>query len=262
MVIQAPMSCLACKQVQLFTGGHGSTVKLSRYTPVSPAVQSTRFQSTAQGSESSVDAMEESGGTLTDRCIRVLRVVAGPLVKRTVLIGSARTMYECCVEGMNFEEFFEACELPDTFQSWFVILHLHIWMCLVRLKTEGKDGRYLYRKLVEMMWHDVEERIKNLGTIDSTVVRDNLRVLLKQFYGLTIALDEGLLCDDTVLATALWRNLFYNKKETDAEVLARLVEYVRKNVQHLETYSREHLLFRGGKFTWLPFKEQDELKSV
>jgi len=28
--------------------------------------------------------MEESGGTLTDRFIRVLRVVAGPLVKRTV----------------------------------------------------------------------------------------------------------------------------------------------------------------------------------
>ena len=24
-----------------------------------------------------------------------------------VLVGSARTMYECCVEGMNFEEFFE-----------------------------------------------------------------------------------------------------------------------------------------------------------
>ena len=36
-------------------------------------------------------------------------------------------------------------------------------MCLVRLKAEGKDGRYMYRKLVEMMWHDVEERMKNLG---------------------------------------------------------------------------------------------------
>ena len=36
-------------------------------------------------------------------------------------------------------------------------------MCLVRLKAEGKDGRFLYRKLVEMMWFDVEERMKNLG---------------------------------------------------------------------------------------------------
>lgn len=24
-----------------------------------------------------------------------------------VIIGSARNMYKCCVEGMNFEEFFE-----------------------------------------------------------------------------------------------------------------------------------------------------------
>lgn len=28
------------------------------------------------------------------------------------------------------------CQLPDTFQSWFLITHLHVWMCLVRLKQE------------------------------------------------------------------------------------------------------------------------------
>ena len=42
----------------------------------------------------------------------------------------------------------------------------------------------------------ISERKKNnslwvyFQTIDSVVVRDNLRVLVKQFYGLTIALDE------------------------------------------------------------------------
>ena len=36
-------------------------------------------------------------------------------------------------------------------------------MCLVRLKAEGKDGRYMYKTLVRMMWLDVEERIDNLG---------------------------------------------------------------------------------------------------
>lgn len=51
------------------------------------------------------------------------------------------------------------------------------------------------------------------------------------------------------------RNLFYNKKHTDAEVLGRLVEYVRKNVHHLENYSSEHLLFQSGKIIWLPFKQ-------
>lgn len=55
-----------------------------------------------------------------------------------------------------------------------------------------------------------------------------------------------------------FRNFFYNKKRTDAEVLGRMVEYVRKNVHHLETYSRDHLLFQSGKFTWLPFNEERE----
>lgn len=33
----------------------------------------------------------------------------------------------------------------------------------MRLKAEGKDGRYMYKTLVRMMWLDVEERIDNLG---------------------------------------------------------------------------------------------------
>ncbi|KAL9962713.1 hypothetical protein ACROYT_G031846 [Oculina patagonica] len=263
-VIQAPLSCLACRQVQLFTNEHGSQDKMTKYNLNNPATQySARFQSTAQGSETSVDAMEnklENGGTLMDRILRVLRVVAAPMVKKTVLVGSARNMYNCCVEGMNFEEFFEACELPDTLQSWFSILHLHIWMCLVRLKTEGKDGKFMFKKLVQMMWFDVEERIKNLGTIDSVVTKDTLQALVRQFYGLTIAYDEGLLCDDTVLATVLWRNLFYNKERTDAEQLARLVEYVRKNVQHLDSVSSEQILC-DGNITWLPFKEEAKVET-
>ena len=36
-------------------------------------------------------------------------------------------------------------------------------MCLVRLKEEGKDGRFMYRKLVEIMWQDVAERMKVMG---------------------------------------------------------------------------------------------------
>lgn len=255
-VIQTPLSCLACRQFHVFHNEHGVKNTMTRFTLNNVAAYNGRFQSTAQGSEGTVGAVE-NGGTWIDRIIRVLRVVAAPLVKKTVLVGGARNMYESCVEGMNFEEFFEACELPDTLQSWFLVLHLHIWMCLVRLKAEGKDGRYVYKTLVRMMWLDVEERIDNLGTIDSVQKRDTLQVLQQQFYGITIGYDEGLLCDDTVLATVLWRNLFHNKTRTDAEQLGRLVEYVRKNIQHLDSLPREHVL-QDGRITWLPLNEQAE----
>ena len=32
--------------------------------------------------------------------------------------------------------FFRVCDLPDTFQSWFLVTQLHVWMSLVRLKQE------------------------------------------------------------------------------------------------------------------------------
>lgn len=55
--------------------------------------------------------------------------------------------------------------------------------------------------------------------------------------------------------------MFYNKKSTDAEALGRLVEYVRKNVQHLETLSADHLLYGEANFSWLPFKEEQKEKD-
>lgn len=256
-IVQVPLSCLACGKVQVLQNEHEVKGIKTRFILNNASAYKRRFQSTAPGSESTVGAIEnkENGGTWIDKIIKVLKVVAAPLVNKTVLVGGARNMYECCVEGMNFEEFFEALELPDTLQSWFLVLHLHIWMCLVRLKAEGKDGRYMYKTLVRMMWLDVEERIDNLGTIDSVQKRDTLLVLQQQFNGLSIGYDEGLLCDDRVLATVLWRNLFQNKNRTDAEQLGRLVEYVRKNIQHLDSLPTEHVL-QDGRITWLPLNEQ------
>ncbi|EDO34002.1 predicted protein [Nematostella vectensis] len=161
-------------------------------------------------------------------------------------------MYKCCVEGINYEDFFRACGMPDTFQSWFLINQLHIWMCLVRLKPEGKDGQYLYRKLVSIMWQDVEARMKIMGQIDSTVVRESLHELVQEFYGLIFAYDEGLLSHDRVLAAALWRNMFHDNR-TDAVQLASMVEYVRRQVQHLDGLDSKEIL-ETGQITWLPLR--------
>lgn len=60
--------------------------------------------------------------------------------------------------------------------------------------------------------------------------------------------------------TLVCRNLFYNKERTDAEQLARLVEYVRKNVQHLDNISSEQILC-DGNITWLPFREEENVEN-
>ncbi len=59
-------------------------------------------------------------------------------------------------------EFYELCALPDTFQSWFLVLQLHVWMLLVRLRHEGARGKTAQKQLVTFMWEDVENRIRLL----------------------------------------------------------------------------------------------------
>ena len=53
--------------------------------------------------------------------------------------------------------------MPDSFQSWFLVAHLHVWLCMVRLKREGKDGDYLMKQVVSTFWYGVEQRMNVLG---------------------------------------------------------------------------------------------------
>ncbi|XP_001626102.3 ubiquinol-cytochrome-c reductase complex assembly factor 1 [Nematostella vectensis] len=215
---------------------------------------STRHLSSVEGSQADAEATlpQEQQDTVGLKLMKIVGRLGGFYSKSSVLTRSAMAMYKCCVEGINYEDFFRACGMPDTFQSWFLINQLHIWMCLVRLKREGKDGQYLYRKLVSIMWQDVEARMKIMGQIDSTVVRESLHELVQEFYGLIFAYDEGLLSHDRVLAAALWRNMFHDNR-TDAVQLASMVEYVRRQVQHLDGLDSKEIL-ETGQITWLPLR--------
>jgi cytochrome b pre-mRNA-processing protein 3 len=76
-------------------------------------------------------------------------------------------LYESVVDNVNYMQFFEDFDLPDTFNSWFLVTELHVWMLLVRAMAEGSEsgqnGRFLRNCIVEAMWADVNARAKKLG---------------------------------------------------------------------------------------------------
>ena len=53
--------------------------------------------------------------------------------------------------------------MPDSFQSWFIVAHLHVWLCTVRLREEGEDGKFVMHELVRLFWEDVEQRVTAMG---------------------------------------------------------------------------------------------------
>ncbi|XP_029007404.1 ubiquinol-cytochrome-c reductase complex assembly factor 1 [Betta splendens] len=172
---------------------------------------------------------------------------------------AALRMYTCCVERINYDEFFERCSLPDTLNSWFLIAQLHVWMCLVRMRQEGRAGKYMCRYIVHSMWEDVDQRSKIMG-IDATQRKESIKVMIETFYAAIFGYDEGLLSDDSVLAAALWRNLFSCQCEEPAQ-LELLVEYVRKQMQYIDALDGEDLLLTG-EVKWRPLVEENPQSIV
>eukprot|EP00076_Gallus_gallus_P032419 XP_024997957.1 ubiquinol-cytochrome c reductase complex assembly factor 1 isoform X2 [Gallus gallus] len=110
----------------------------------------------------SVQTSEEKVGPFT-RIIEAMGFT-GPLkYSRWKIKVAALRMYTCCVEKTDYEEFFNRCQMPDTLNSWFLVAQLHVWMCLVRMKQEGRAGKYMCRYIVHCMWEDVEQRGKVMG---------------------------------------------------------------------------------------------------
>ncbi|NXU08401.1 UQCC1 factor, partial [Pardalotus punctatus] len=201
----------------------------------------------------SLQPSEEKVGAFT-RLIEAMGFT-GPLkYSRWKIKVAALRMYTCCVEKTDYEEFFDRCQMPDTLNSWFLVAQLHVWMCLVRLKQEGRTGKYMCRYIVHCMWEDVEQRGKVMG-INSAVLKEDLKRMVENFYAALFGYDEGILSDDHVLAAALWRNLF-NRNCEDPRHLELLVEYVRKQVQHLDALSGEDLLLTG-EVSWRPLVESN-----
>eukprot|EP00042_Codosiga_hollandica_P058369 m.878705 g.878705 ORF g.878705 m.878705 type:complete len:275 (-) comp59838_c0_seq5:62-886(-) len=200
--------------------------------------------------------------TFSSWVVSVVGRLTGIESRGQVLRRSAEQLYNACP---NPSQIYALCSLPDTFQSWFLVMHLHVWMCMVRLKSEGSDGAKAYKQLVALMWHDVQYRMKLAGVNDSSIVKHSLRELVDSFYGLTFAYDEGIMKDDHVLATALWRNMFHHAPDkSTASDIAALVAYVRRELHSLEQQDSEAILTEGkivfGPPPILPMRPQTALK--
>ncbi|XP_077948774.1 ubiquinol-cytochrome c reductase complex assembly factor 1 [Gasterosteus aculeatus] len=167
---------------------------------------------------------------------------------------AALRMYTCCVERINYDDFFDKCSLPDTLNSWFLVAQLHVWMCLVRMRQEGREGKYMCRYIVHSMWEDVEQRSKIMG-IDASHRKEGLKSMTETFYAAIFGYDEGILSDDGVLAAALWRNLF-NCECDDPRQLELMVGYVRKQMQYIDALDGDDLILTG-EVKWRPLVEEN-----
>lgn len=170
----------------------------------------------------------------------------------TKITYGANEIYQGIADTIEIPEFFCYFQLPDTFQSWFLVIQLHVWMVLVRTANEN-NGRMMRSKLVTTMWNDVEARLGKLKEIPSSERKKGLKAMCAQFHAALVSYDEGLFDQDIVLAAAVWRT-FFSYEYRDPRILEGMVLYIRKQMEYLDSLNTEELMF-SGHVSWIPLKE-------
>ncbi|SCV71136.1 BQ2448_2724 [Microbotryum intermedium] len=120
--------------------------------------------------------------------------------------------YDRCAERGEIEApfFYEECSLPPSFQTWFSVTTLHVWLLSVRFRSLPPPlGRVYVQELINHFFIDVELRIRGpYAVTQSKLIKGYMKDMLEQYHGSCAAYDEGLISNDAVLAAALWRNVF------------------------------------------------------
>ncbi|KAF9647297.1 hypothetical protein BDM02DRAFT_3117313 [Thelephora ganbajun] len=180
----------------------------------------------------------------TFKIVRALVRVMGYGSTKQVAGRRTLAMYEqvCAVKASEDRIFWqEACDLPPTFQSWFTITNLHVWLLTARLRALPQPhGTNHIQGLIDHFFMDVEDRIravlqpigsetlsqtdfyappptsdyastppakKKRGKAPDKLVKQQMQILKEQWAGLGMSLDLGLAMGDAEMAGAVWRNL-------------------------------------------------------
>ncbi|KAG8638519.1 ubiquinol-cytochrome-c reductase complex assembly factor 1 isoform X2 [Manihot esculenta] len=138
--------------------------------------------------------------------------------KQSKSIRGANVVYRRIIAQVDKPAIYEVFNLEKTFKMTFSLLVLHMWLCLRRLKQEGKEGVEFGQYLYEIYNHDVELRVSKAGV--NLLLTKWMKELEKIFYGNIVAYDAAMIPEakSDELVKVVWRNVFSDdgKSELDA----------------------------------------------
>jgi cytochrome b pre-mRNA-processing protein 3 len=140
------------------------------------------------------------------------------LFKRDPLKETADRLFNAVSERSRHPEFYLEWGLPDTLESRFECLSLHIILVLRRLEALGSEGKALGQELVDRYFAALDGAVRQIG-IGDTSVGKKVKAFAKQFYGRASAYSDALVSDASSdsLSIALARNLLGSGSEASAQ---------------------------------------------
>jgi cytochrome b pre-mRNA-processing protein 3 len=127
---------------------------------------------------------------------------------------------------------------------------LHIYLLTVRFRAfPAESSKSWQQHLLDHFFFDAEDRMVRLHALNMKGARSKyLKDLFIQYRGAVAAYDEGLIKNDAVLATAVWRNIYGADEKVDVRALGEIVSYMRRCASKLDQVEDEVLAMGSVKF--------------
>lgn len=173
--------------------------------------------------------------------------------KESRYIRKADVFYKRIIYQVDRPEIYDTFSLEKCFRTTYALLVLHMWLCLSRLKAEGKEGIEFGQYVYEVYNHDVEIRVAAAGV--NLLLTTWMKDLEKIFYGNVAAYDAAILPEAAKdeLSHVIWRNVFSEEdapmpKGSSATAVQALARYTRREYACLTLTDKEALF--SGNFTF------------
>ncbi|KAI3458352.1 hypothetical protein Pfo_015015 [Paulownia fortunei] len=181
--------------------------------------------------------------------------------KQSQFIRWANVIYRRVIYQVDRPAIYDVFSLEKTFKTTFSLLVLHMWLCLRRLKEEGKEGVELGQYLYEIYNHDLELRVSKAGV--NLLLIKWMKELEKIFYGNIVAYDAAIGKQDD-MQNVIWRNVFSDdgtSKPSEGALLSAMTRYIRREASCLSLTDKETILSGNFMFTSLEDTGADTVRK-
>jgi cytochrome b pre-mRNA-processing protein 3 len=148
---------------------------------------------------------------------------------------NAAKLYGAIVAQARLPVFYQGFGVPDTLEGRFLMLSLHLFAVLHRLKREAPAARGLAQELTDRFTADMETVLREIGVGDLSIPK-KVRGLAASSAALLQAFEEALAVGDEAVAAAI-ANVLSPENGPSETTSGRLAHYLRGVMRQVEAQS-------------------------
>jgi cytochrome b pre-mRNA-processing protein 3 len=162
----------------------------------------------------------------------------------------ADELYGAIVAQARLPVFYQGFGVPDTLEGRFVVLSLHLFSVLHRLKGSGKDADAMAQALADRFTADMETVLRELGVGDLAIPK-RVRQLIASGAGLLKAFEQALAEGEGTLEGTIASALPGDETAAKAAA-ARLTPYLLEVLRDLKSKPVQDLCAGTLRFPEIP----------